>query len=314
MPENPSSPSPEEASTSTQPPRPSALLIWIAALRPKTLGAAIAPVMIGSAMAFSEGLGHLPTALAALIAALLIQIGTNFANDYFDFVKGTDTEERLGPRRATASGWVTPETMKQAYQWTFGAAMLVGVYLVYQGGFPILLIGLLSIAAGIAYTGGPFPLAYNGLGDVFVLIFFGPVAVGGSYYVQTQEMSVSLLLAGLGPGLIATALLAVNNLRDADTDAQTNKRTLAVLFGKDFARFEYVLCISFAFMMPLLLVMESGRYWLSLLALLALLPARAPLSQIILRREGVALNETLALTGKLLLIYSLLFSVGLLLS
>jgi len=286
------------------------LKIWWLALRPKTLGAAIAPVLVGTAMAFADGKGHALAALAALLGALLIQIGTNFANDYFDFVKGADTEERLGPVRATQAGLVTPEAMRRAYELTFGLAFLLGLYLVTRGGWPIVIIGLCSIAAGIAYTGGPYPLAYRGLGDVFVLVFFGPVAVGGTYYVQAQDIHSTVLLAGLGPGLIATALLAVNNLRDADTDEKSNKRTLAVRFGKDFARHEYVLAVGMALMLPVLLVLESGSHWGALLALLSLGVGRLPIQQILRGTEGIELNQTLALTGKFLLLYSLLLALG----
>ena len=193
---------------------------------------------------------------------------------------------------------------------TFGLAFLLGLYLVTRGGWPIVVIGLCSIAAGIAYTGGPYPLAYHGLGDVFVLVFFGPVAVGGTYYVQAQDIHSTVLLAGLGPGLIATALLAVNNLRDADTDEQSNKRTLAVRFGKDFARHEYVLAVGVALMLPVLLVLESGSHWGALLALLSLGVGRLPIQQILRGTEGVELNQTLALTGKFLLLYSLLLALG----
>ena len=293
---------------------PETFKIWWLALRPKTLGAAIAPVLVGTGMAFADDKGHVLAALAALLGALLIQVGTNFANDYFDFVKGADTEERLGPIRATQAGLVTPEVMRRAYELTFGLAFLLGIYLVTRGGWPIVIIGLCSIAAGIAYTGGPYPLAYHGLGDVFVLVFFGPVAVGGTYYVQAQDIHSTVLLAGLGPGLIATALLAVNNLRDADTDEQSNKRTLAVRFGKDFARHEYILAVGMALLLPVLLVLESGSHWGALLALLSLGVGRLPIQQILRGTEGIELNQTLALTGKFLLLYSLLLALGWLLS
>ena len=289
---------------------PETLKIWWLALRPQTLGAAVAPVSVGTAMAFADGKGHTLAALAALLGALLIQIGTNFANDYFDFVKGADTQERLGPVRATQAGLVAPEAMRHAFGLTFGLAFLLGLYLVTRGGWPIVIIGLCSIAAGIAYTGGPYPLAYHGLGDVFVLIFFGPVAVGGTYYVQAQDIHSTVLLAGLGPGLIATALLAVNNLRDADTDEQSNKRTLAVRFGKDFVRHEYVLAVGVALLLPVLLVLESGSHWGALLALLSLGIGRLPIQQILRGTEGIELNQTLALTGKFLLLYSLLLALG----
>ena len=212
------------------------LRVLFLAVRPKTLSAAVAPVMIGTTMAYAGGQGNAGAAFAALAGALLIQIGTNFANDYFDYLKGADNEERLGPLRVTQAGLVEPETMFRNFVLTFGLAALVGFYLVYRGGWPIVLIGLLSIASGILYTAGPWPLGYLGLGDIFVLIFFGPVAVCGTFYVQALEVTEIVFYAGLGPGLLATALLVVNNLRDEATDRKAGKRTLAVRFGPAFAR------------------------------------------------------------------------------
>ena len=286
------------------------LQIWLLAVRPKTLGAALAPILIGTAMAFVEGKGHAGAALAALLGALLIQIGTNFSNDYFDFIKGADTEERLGPVRATQAGLVTPEAMLRNFVLVFGLAVLVGIYLVYRGGWPLLIIGILSIASGILYTGGPMPLGYLGLGDLFVLIFFGPVAVGGTYYVQSLEISAVVILAGFGPGLLATALLAVNNLRDEPTDKKVGKRTLAVRFGPGFARAEYLTAFALALILPFALAYSTDAHWFACLSALIIIPGCSAIHQITSGVEGIGLNETLAMTGKLIIIYSVLFALG----
>lgn len=225
--------------------------IWLLAARPKTLPAAAAPVIVGTAVAISEGVFSFGPALAALLGALLIQIGTNLANDVFDFKKGADTGERLGPMRVTQAGLLSPEQVMQGMWATFGLAVVVGLYLVYVGGWPIVLVGLLSIAAGIAYTGGPFPLGYNGLGDIFVFIFFGLVAVCGTYYVQAQAISRVAYFAAIPIGLLATAILVVNNLRDIETDKKVGKKTLAVRLGREGAQMEYVLLIGVAYIIPL---------------------------------------------------------------
>ena len=274
--------------------------VWILAVRPKTLGAALAPILIGTAMAFAEGKGHTGAALAALLGALLIQIGTNFSNDYFDFIKGADTKERLGPMRATQAGLVTPEAMFRNFILVFGLAFLVGIYLVYRGGWPIVIIGILSIASGILYTGGPMPLGYMGLGDLLVLFFFGPVAVGGTFYVQSLEISEVVILAGFGPGLLATALLAVNNLRDEPTDKKVGKRTLAVSIGPGFARLEYLTSFALALILPFVLAFWTGTHWLACLSVLILIPGWTAIRQIKSGVEGLELNETLAVTGKLI--------------
>ncbi|MDC0224360.1 1,4-dihydroxy-2-naphthoate polyprenyltransferase [Deltaproteobacteria bacterium] len=284
--------------------------VWILAVRPKTLGAALAPILIGTAMAFAEGKGHTGAALAALLGALLIQIGTNFSNDYFDFIKGADTKERLGPMRATQAGLVTPEAMFRNFILVFGLAFLVGIYLVYRGGWPIVIIGILSIASGILYTGGPMPLGYMGLGDLLVLFFFGPVAVGGTFYVQSLEISEVVILAGFGPGLLATALLAVNNLRDEPTDKKVGKRTLAVRIGPGFARLEYLTSFALALILPFVLAFWTGTRWLACLSVLILIPGWTAIRQIKSGVEGLELNETLAVTGKLIIIYGVLFSFG----
>jgi 1,4-dihydroxy-2-naphthoate octaprenyltransferase len=283
---------------------------WLLAIRPKTLGAAIAPVMIGTALAAGDGAFHLNAALAALLGAVLIQIGTNFANDYYDFQKGADTAERLGPQRVTQSGLLPPAAVKQLFLIVFGLAALCGVYLVARAGFPIVVIGLLSVACGIGYTGGPYPLAYNGLGDIFVLIFFGPVAAGGTYFVQALEWSSLALAAGLVPGLTATALIAVNNLRDAPTDAKVDKKTLAVRFGEDFVRFEIQFALLLSGTLPLLLVLADPDHWPALICLATWKPMLEIIRSIRLGTTGRGLNLVLAQTGKLLLLQALLFSGG----
>jgi len=275
-------------------------------------------VLIGTALAYGAGDGHALAALCALLGALLIQIGTNFANDYFDFIKGTDTEERVGPTRATQAGLVTPAQMRNATIFVFALAFLVGLYLVWRGGLPILAVGLVSILCGVLYTGGPRPLGYLGLGDVFVLIFFGPVAVWGTWHVQADALPVSQVLiaviAGLGPGLISCAILTVNNLRDADTDVKTGKRTLAVRFGKRFARVEYATTlIAGCIGIPLVLIIIGALPLSILAACAALLPGIGALRAVLGGTEGAALNPVLAQTGKVLTIYSVLFAIGCLL-
>jgi 1,4-dihydroxy-2-naphthoate polyprenyltransferase len=287
---------------------------WLLAARPKTLPAAVAPVVIGTAIAFTDGKGHPLSALLAAICALLIQIGTNYANDYFDYVKGTDAPSRLGPTRATAAGWVTPQAMKRAFFLVFGLAALAGIPLLIRGGWPALLIGFSCIAAGILYTGGPFPLGYNGLGDLFVFVFFGLVAVGGTYYVQALEFNSTVLLAGVAPGLLSTAILTVNNLRDVENDRIAGKRTVPVLFGVAFGRGEYLFCVLIACIgTPLLLATLRLAPLLVMVASASLLFSITPLRTLFREPPGAAYNEVLAQTGRLLLIYSILFSIGMLL-
>ncbi len=292
---------------------PSALQIWLLAARPKTLPAAAVPVIVGTAVAISEDVFRLLPALAALVAALLIQIGTNLANDVFDYKKGTDAAGRLGPLRVTQAGLLTPDQVMAGMGLIFGLAVLIGVYLSVVGGWPVVVIGVLSIASGIAYTGGPFPLGYNGLGDLFVFIFFGLVAVCGTYYVQAGAVSAAVCWAAFPVGLLATALLVVNNLRDIHTDRAAGKRTLAVRLGVTGARAEYLLLVGLAYLtpLPMVLVGETGPWsfsvWLSL-------PLFVPLVRLILHREGRVLNQALAGTARLELVYGLLFSLGLIVS
>lgn len=283
--------------------------VWILAARPKTLPAAAAPVIIGTAMAYAAGAFHLLFALAALAGALLIQIGTNLANDYFDFKKGIDQPDRLGPMRVTQAGLVTPAQTKWATTIVFGLAILIGVYLVYRGGWPIVTIGLLSVLFGVLYTGGPAPLGYIGLADLFVLIFFGPVAVGGTFYVQALSINNEVLIAGLAPGLFSTAILTVNNLRDADSDKLSGKKTLPIRFGKNFARWEYLLCIMIALFIPDILYAMNSSHPYTLISTIVLLFAFPSIKKVF-TLEGPILNDVLATTGKLLLLYSLIFSIG----
>jgi len=291
-------------------PPPSKLTIWLSAARPRTLGAAFAPVFVGAALAYADGVSNGLVVAACLTGAIAIQIGTNFANDYFDFLKGADTEDRVGPTRATAAGWVTPGQMRLATILAFAALVPPAAYLVYVAGWPLLVIGITSVVCGIAYTGGPRPLAYVGLGDVFVLVFFGPVAVAGTYFAQALSVTPVALVAGLMPGLIATALLAVNNLRDVDTDTVAGKRTLAVRFGPAFARWEIALCLGVPILViPPVLVAFTGGHYGALVSLLAFIPAIS-----VLRRtwtvQGAELIPVLEDIGKTLVIHSVLFGLG----
>jgi len=284
--------------------------VWIQAARPKTLPAAIAPVVIGTCMAYGDGAWSVPVTGAILLAAVLIQIGTNFANDYFDFVKGTDRADRVGPTRATAAGLVTPVQMRNATLVVFGLAAVLGLTLTWIGGWPIVLIGAASIASGVLYTAGPFALGYLGLGELFVLVFFGPVAVGGTYYLLTHTVTSAVLVSGLAPGFLSCAVLVVNNYRDRHTDRVTGKKTLVVRFGQRFGRIEYAVTLLGGALMPVLLVlMVPGRFW-SLLALIALVPGGLLVRTLCTEPDPDSMNHMLAQTGQLLVLYAVLFSVG----
>jgi 1,4-dihydroxy-2-naphthoate polyprenyltransferase len=287
--------------------------IWLDAARPRTLPAAVAPVLVGSALAWHAGRFDGGAAALCLGFSLLVQIGTNFANDYYDFVRGADTAARVGPRRAVAAGLVTPATMRAAMVAVFAAALLCGVGLIPWGGPWLLVIGLTSILCGIAYTGGPWPLAYLGLGDVFVFIFFGLVAVAGTYFVQAGEVTRSALLAGVPIGALATNILVVNNYRDVETDAVARKRTLVVRFGRRAARLQYLAALALAFVLPVFFWRRGFSAWV-LLPLLLLPVAVAHWRRLV---ESKTPNELIALlgaTGKLLAVYAALFAAGLALS
>ena len=284
--------------------------VWILAARPKTLGAGIAPVLMGLALAAGDRAAHVPSFLCALLGSILIQIGTNFANDYFDHQKGADTPNRIGPLRVTQAGLISPHIMWRATVLVFLAACLPGLYLVWRGGWPIVAIGLASIVCGLLYTGGPLPFGYLGLGDFFVLVFFGPVAVAGTYYVQTLTVTSTSLIAGIAAGLFSVAILVVNNLRDIEQDRVAGKHTLAVRFGRSFARWEYATALVLgAIAIPVLLAILTGR-WGVLFGALALVAAIRVLRTVFTSEDGEKLNEALATTGKLLLLFSVLFSLG----
>jgi len=292
--------------------RPSPLGAWMLAARPATLPAAVVPVLVGSATAFAAGSFRPLPFIAALAAAVLIQIGTNFANDYFDFHKGADTAARIGPVRVTQSGLIAVETVRLGMIVTFGLAALSGLYLVAVGGWPILLIGLLSITAGVLYTGGPWPLGYHGLGDLFVFSFFGLIAVAGTTYLHSGSVPIAALINALPVAMLVTAILVVNNLRDIDTDRVAGKHTLAVLIGRRATRAEYVLLVGGAYLLlPLSWLLGTAAIgaWLPWLTL----PLAVPLVRTLLREDGPALNGVLKRTGQLHLLFGVLFAIGLLL-
>ncbi len=280
------------------------------AARPRTLPAAATPVLLGTAIAYSDGTFAPVPALVALGCALLIQIGTNFANDYYDYVKGADTDERLGETRVTAAGLAEPSDVKRWMIAAFGLAVAMGAYLVYVGGWPILAIGLASVAAGILYTGGPWPFGYHGLGDLFVFVFFGLVAVAGTHYVQSLTWSTDALLAGAGVGALTTNILVVNNLRDIDTDPAAGKRTLAVMLGPRWTKAQYVILLVAALAMPIVGIIFRDWHALTLASLAASLPALSPLEAVVTNEDRGKLDAQLAPTARVLLVYGLLLAVG----
>jgi len=297
----------------TQPPSISRTRAWLLAIRPKTLPAALAPVLVGTALAFADRAFAPGPALAAALAALLLQMGSNIANDYFDFLKGADTPERTGPTRVAASGLLSLQELRWGMVVSFGLAALVGLYLIAVGGWPILAVGVAAILAAVLYTGGPLPYGYVGLGDLFVFLFFGLVAVTGTYYVQAGQVTRGSLLAALPVGLLVTAILVVNNLRDIDSDRRAGKRTLAVLLGRGGARAEYLLLLAGAYLSPLLLLALDGRSPWVLLPWLTL-PLAWKWARLVLddARYGPPLNQALAGTAQLALAFSLFLAAGLL--
>ncbi len=280
------------------------------AARPKTLPAALAPVAVGTALALHDGLFAPGPALAAGLGALLLQIGSNFANDYFDFFKGADTPDRLGPVRVTASGLITPAQLRWGMVLIFRLAALVGVYLITVGGWPIIAIGVASILAAILYTGGPFPFGYYGLGDFFVFVFFGLVAVCGTYFVQALALHPAVVVAAIPPGTLVTAILVVNNLRDIETDRRARKHTLAVRLGRTGTQIEYLLLVAVAYLSLPLLWWQYGYHPLVMLPWLTL-PLAVRHLRAVRHESGRALNATLAGTAQLALFFSLLLAIGL---
>ncbi|HVO30910.1 MAG TPA: 1,4-dihydroxy-2-naphthoate polyprenyltransferase [bacterium] len=290
---------------------PGSARAWLLAARVKTLPAAAAPVLVGSAVAHASGGFRAAPAFAALAGALLIQIGTNFANDVFDFEKGADTEARVGPVRAAQAGLLTPAAMRAGMVAAFLLATACGVYLTAVAGWPIVVIGLLSIASGIAYTGGPWPLGYHGLGDLFVMVFFGFVAVCGTVFVQSHAVPAMAVASALSVGALSTAILVVNNVRDEETDRVAGKRTLAVRLGRRAGVAEYVTLFLLAAAGAGAVAVLRASPW-PLLSL-ATAPEAVRLVRALVRDRGAALNASLAGTARLLAVFSLLLTLGIVL-
>jgi 1,4-dihydroxy-2-naphthoate polyprenyltransferase len=286
------------------------------AARPRTLPAAIAPVLVGTAAAIEQH-GDLPRVgafIAALIGSIFIQIGTNLANDYSDAKRGADTLDRLGPVRVTAAGLVAPRSVLIATWLAFGIAVVAGIYLATVAGWLIIVVGAASIAAGVLYTGGPRPYGYAGLGELFVFLFFGLVAVNGSYYVQLERLDWLPFGLSISVGCLATAILVVNNVRDIETDRRAGKRTLAVRMGRDGARRLYVGLIGAAYLALVVTLAADGGPWWAILGLISAPLALRPASAVLTRTDGAALNGALAGTGALLGAFSLATSAGLLIA
>ena len=288
---------------------PAAWQVWWTAIRPRTLPLAASPVLVGIALAWAEGAtSHWLAALATLLAALLIQIGTNLHNDAADHERGNDRTDRLGPLRVTAAGWASAASVRQAAHLAFALAFALGVYLAALGGWPIVAAGLASLVAGYAYSGGPRPISYSPFGELFVLLFFGLVAVGGSHYLQSGDLTPRALLAGFAIGLPAAAVLLVNNLRDRAADLAAGRRTLASTIGPDASRRLHAALMLLPFaLLPLFVIRPAA--WLALLAL----PATLAVIRRCRQSEGVALNGVLADTARAQLIYGFLFAIGTLL-
>ncbi|MCK5674127.1 MAG: 1,4-dihydroxy-2-naphthoate polyprenyltransferase [Spirochaetales bacterium] len=286
---------------------------WVTAARPKTLPAAIGPILPGAALAWANSSFKLLPVIAALSAALLLQIAVNIANDYFDYIHGIDTPDRVGPVRAAAGGLLSLKSMRTGMVLITLLILTIGVYLIYIAGIPILLIGIASVISVYLYSAGPFPLSTNALGDLFVFIFFGPAAVCGTYYVQTLSLNIEIILYSVSVGLLITAIIVVNNYRDIETDTAGGKRTLAVILGEKLTRIEYYLLVILAYFIPLVLVfLNSTSPWV-LLSLISA-PLWIPLFRDIKgRAKGQALNKTLTATAKAGLLFSILLSLGIVL-
>jgi 1,4-dihydroxy-2-naphthoate polyprenyltransferase len=287
--------------------------LWLVAARPRTLPAAIAPVLVGTALAVSEGHFRALAFVAALVGSVFIQIGTNLSNDLSDARRGADTEDRMGPVRVTAGGLMPPRRVLIGTYVAFGVAVACGIYLTAEAGWQILVIGIASIVAGVLYTGGPRPYGYEGLGEVFVFLFFGVVAVTGSYFVQTEEVRWEAFVLSVPVGLLASAILVVNNVRDVDTDRRAGKRTLAVKLGRLTAVRLFGAMVVGALAVPVVLAIAKGWPWVLLpLASAPLVPSL--LRTVSTRRDGPALNGALADTGRLLAVFSVLLALGVVLS
>ena len=292
----------------------SALRLWLVAARPRTLPAAVAPVLVGTALAVSQEEFRPLAFVAALIGSVFIQIGTNLSNDYSDARRGADTEDRLGPVRVTAGGLMPPRSVLIGTYVAFAVAVVAGLYLAAVAGWELLLVGVASIAAGVLYTGGPRPYGYEGLGELFVFLFFGVVAVVGSYYVQAEALPWEAFALSVPVGLLAAAILVVNNVRDLDTDRRAGKRTLAVKLGAGRARALFLAMLVLAYVAPVAIPLAGGLSWWTALPLLSI-PLAVPLWRTVRSRtDGPALNAALAGTGMVLGLFSLLLSAGIVLS
>jgi 1,4-dihydroxy-2-naphthoate polyprenyltransferase len=282
---------------------------WFLAARPKTLLAAVVPVMVGSSLAIYSGFFFLPYSIVALLCSILIQIGTNYTNDLYDYLKGSDTKERKGPIRVLSAGLISVQEMKRGIFIVFLITFLLGLYLVYSAGWVILIIGLISIVAGLAYTAGPFPLAYNGLGDVFVFLFFGIVGTMGTFYLHHQQFTLLSFIISLPVGALITNILIVNNYRDIDEDRAAGKKTLAVILGNTFSKIEFIVLLIISFLVPLSLFFTYDfSYWIFLPYLT--IPIAIILIKMLNEYRGKELNKTLELTAKFSALYGLLFSIG----
>lgn len=288
--------------------------VWLMASRPRTLPAAVAPVLVGTALPATVDVFRVGVFIAALLGAIFIQIGTNLSNDYSDARRGADTEDRLGPVRVTAGGLVPPKQVLQGVYVAFGLAVLCGVYLIWKSGWELLIIGVLSIAAGVLYTGGPKPYGYEGLGEIFVFLFFGIVAVAGSTFAQVEEFPWEAFVLAVPVGLLASAILVVNNVRDLDTDRRVGKNTLAVRLGRERTRVMFAVMVYGAFVTaPLAIFAEPLKLWLFLPWLA--LPLAAKLVRTVRNHaDGPTLNGALAATGQLQLVFCVLLAAGILAS
>lgn len=292
-------------------PTPSTASLWLEAARLRTLSAAIIPVATGITLAAIDGFTNSFIAIVTVITATLIQIGTNFANEYYDYLKGADSDNRIGFLRATSAGLIAPQTMKRAMMGTMILAFFIGLILVWYGGWIILAIGILSLLFGYAYTGGPFPLAYNGLGDLFVMIFFGIIAVNGTYFLITTNISYPVFIASLSCGALATNILVVNNLRDTDTDRKVDKRTLGVMFGDTFLRLEYSILLLIACAIPPHFYAQEGYNVAIFLPFLSLPLALMVLRSVWFDHDKRMLNGTLTRTAAFMTVYGFLLCIGL---
>lgn len=283
---------------------------WVLAIRPKTLFAAFVPVVAGSSLAINQGKFFFHYSFLALICSFLIQIGTNLTNDLYDHLKGADTVHRKGPIRVMASGLIKTNEIKFAIILCFGLTFIIGLYLVYVTDWKIFVVGILSIIAGLAYTAGPFPLAYNGLGDLFVFLFFGLVGTMGTYYLHSMEISVLSFLVSIPVGALITNILIVNNFRDIEEDKKVDKKTLAVIFGKKFSQFEYIILLFISFLIPIVLFLFYNFSFLILLPLITI-PFAVRSVKMMFTNTGSELNITLEQTAKYSALFGLLISAGL---